>query len=359
MPETISRESSLLLNTSNTIKMKAFDRRNLEIDKVKNEIDMIETKPKNVEKVILPPLLPVEPNSKSDKFEPQSHLLVASVKRETKYVSPSQKLRCLRGNLGTKMKTKRARSIQNTPEKSEIAKMFEKIRNKNEKKVNMEPTECSAGTSNMTHALNSKTNSGPTDRLIDGPKLGLKDHLSHLDLSKDNGGSKLSNKSKFEAIRSIFENNSLIENVMKEAHKSPKSKSLLSLNDCMSDLSMKNPDKLANSSAKKWSIIGHNPNIIASKNSLNELPNSRLNAASIASNRSVVRQPNPKKSGPNRDIKKSSTPGEKRKRSSFKSQAESNQIGSIRKFLEEKKNTVRNIRNDGESNPVNKNEKQI
>ena len=50
MPETISRESSLLLNTSNTIKMKAFDRRNLEIDKVKNEIDMIETKPKNVEK---------------------------------------------------------------------------------------------------------------------------------------------------------------------------------------------------------------------------------------------------------------------------------------------------------------------
>ena len=157
----------------------------------------------------------------------------------------------------------------------------------------------------------------------------------------------------------MFENNSLIENVMKEAHKSPKSKSLLSLNDCKSDLSMKNPDKLANSSAKKWSIIGHNPNIIASKNSLNELPNSRLNAASIASNRSVVRQPNPKKSGPNRDIKKSSTPGEKRKRSSFKSQAESNQIGSIRKFLEEKKNTVRNIRNDGESNPVNKNEKQI
>ena len=117
----------------------------------------------------------------------------------------------------------------------------------------------------------------------------------------------------------------------------------------MSDLSMKNLDKLADSSAKKWSIIGHNPNIIASKNSLNELPNSRLNAASIASNRSVVRQPNPKKSGPNRDIKKSSTPGEKRKRSSFKSQAESNQIGSIRKFLEEKKNTVRNIRNDGES----------
>ena len=261
------------------------------------------------------------------------------------------------------MKTKRAKSIHNTPEKSEIAKMFEKIRNKNEKNMDLKPTEYSAGTSYLTHAHNSKNNSGPPDLLDDGPKMDLKDHLSRLDQLKENPGLKLSKKSKFEAIRSIFEFNSsvecVIECVINEPKKSPKSKGLLSLDSSVSDLSKKNPYKLADSSTKNWSTIGPNPTSIASKKCHIGLSNSRLNAGSIASNSSVVCLHNPKKNGPNRDKKKSSTPGEKRNRSSLKSGAESNQIGSIRKFLDVKKNTVKNISNDGESNPRSTKEKQI
>ena len=149
-------------------------------EKVKNVVDKIEIKPESVRKVILPQLEPVKLNSKTDEPKPQSHLLGVPFKRETIYESPSQKLRCLRGNLGRKMKTKRAKSIHNTPEKSEIAKMFEKIRNKNEKKMDLEPTEYSAGTSYLTHAHISKNNSGPPDLLDDGPKMDLKDHLSRF-----------------------------------------------------------------------------------------------------------------------------------------------------------------------------------
>ena len=111
--------------------------------------------------------------------------------------------------------------------------------------------------------------------------------------------------------------------IMNEAQKIPKSKSLLSL-DNMSDLSAKNTDILAElstkKSAKKWSIIGHNPTKIASKKYSTSQPNSRHNSVSIASNSSIVCRPIPKKNGPNRDTKLSSTPGEKRKRSSLKSQ---------------------------------------
>ena len=363
MMKIISRESILSLNTKCKDKIIEFDRTNFEKDNLKNVIDKIEMKPKSVEKVVLPLLEPEKLKSKTDESTTQSHLLSVLDKRETKYESPSQKLRCLRGNLGKKMKTKRTKSIHSTPEKSEIAKMFEKIRNKNEKKMDLEPIEVSTGTSYLTQAHNSESNFGPPDLLSDGPKLALKNQLNHLGQLEENPGPKLSNKSKFDAIRSIFENNSSVDYVMNEAQKIPKSKSLLSLDNYMSDLSAKNTDILAElstkKSAKKWSIIGHNPTKIASKKYPISQPNSRLNAVSIASNSSIVCQPNPKKNGPNRDKKLSSTPGEKRKRSSLKSQAESNQIGSIRKFLEVKKNTVKNISNDGESNPETTKEKHF
>ena len=80
---------------------------NLEKEKVKNMVDKIEIKPESVRKVILPQLEPVKLNSKTDEPKPQSHLLGVPFKRETKYESPGQKLRCLRGNLGKKNENKK------------------------------------------------------------------------------------------------------------------------------------------------------------------------------------------------------------------------------------------------------------
>ena len=104
-------------------------------------------------------------------------------------------------------------------------------------------------------------------------------------------------------------------------------------------------------SVKKWSKIRHNSAEIVSKTDAISITPSRHNAVKLATTNRIVCRPNPEKISPKKDQKISSTSRENRRRLSSLRQAESNQIGSIRKFLEVKNKTVKNDAIDGKSSP--------
>ena len=146
-----------------------------------------------VENVDLPLISPKKFKDMNHCSDIQSHLLSKHVEKTGLQIHNDK---FLRGNLGRKLKTNGAKSTSNTPEKSEIAKMFEKIRLKNEKNRLLSGQKCNQNSSN----LKGGQEIDPSENTIDASLVNLSSKLGQSPSLKPK------NLSKFNAIRSVFEN---------------------------------------------------------------------------------------------------------------------------------------------------------
>ena len=153
----------------------------------------VDTKLNDVENVDLPLISPKKFKDLNHCSVIQSHLLS---KHDDKIGSQVHNDKFLRGNLGRKLKTNRAKSTTNTPEKSEIAKMFEKIRLKNETNRLLSGQKCNQNSSN----LKGGQEIDPSENEIDASLVKLSSKLGQSPSLKPK------NLSRFNAIRSVFEN---------------------------------------------------------------------------------------------------------------------------------------------------------
>ena len=256
----------------------------------------------------------------------QSHLLSKHVEKTGSQVHNDK---FLRGNLGRKLKTNRGKSTSNTPEKSEIAKMFEKIRLKNEKNRLLSGQKCNQNSSN----LKGGQEIDPSENTIDASLVNLSSKLGQSPSLKPK------NLSKFNAIRSVFENSDRPVNIennigLKEVEKRTLKIPKTSIS----------PD--LDSVEKNGDLGGLNleNGRIKSATSLANL--GRHNSVKIASNSSVVCAPNPKNISPKRDKNNSLKSSVNEKKMKSKRRNELGQVGTIRKFLESKSEKI-----EGESKP--------
>ena len=249
------------------------------------------------------------------------------------------------------MKNKRLKSNQETPEKSEIFKMFEKIKSKNAENgpeiVHApgipNPSENSVKTCSEKHIFGSPVRI--SKKVKNSPKITTR------------------NYSKFEAIRSIFENpkkQAQPENVRNVSQRI----SSTNLKDLSSmDFSMKTPDLDPNISTnlssigldRKKSNCRPKSDLILGKKSDQLSPIltalSRQDSNLIASNSCVVRLPNLGKKSPQSDTKKRLTSKRMGRNGSKEVEDEQSQFMPIRKFLEKKNPLLLQQIIDGESNP--------
>ena len=303
---------------------------------VKSEIDMVESGVGD-----LNVNLKVKSNSKSSVKEHyeagdsrlQCHLLNSNDKLVSAegYKEPLDKI--LKGKLSQKMKTKRPKSTTNTPEKSEIMKMFEKLQKK--KAENR-----SIGSHNSV-----KTSSKNAGGLANSPPKSIID-TSTVTIVDQSPRLKPRNMSRFDALKSIFERQkspNLDEKIYQTIVPFVRN---IQKNSSSESTSKKNGEI----SSRIEAFSGLKSEYVSSGSS--DLNRSRENADRIASYDRVVRLPNLGKVRPQSDKKSSSTSRKKRSYMSFKKQEEQNQMGSIEKFLIKKDTLPKNRKNEGESKSI-------
>ena len=215
-----------------------------------------------------------------------------------------------KGKLSTKMKPNKQKISPETPEKSEIFRMFEKLRKKKEQSVTQEPQVVSLSIDEPKMKSQSKSDNLPGDSVKEHYRLSSQCEKGTT--FENSPKLKPKNRSKFEEIRSFFEdkmpeNNAIAAHIK---HSSNKDSKVTDQNRILNrEFLKKNPDI---NSRDNIEIINAKSEIKSPKKSPIETPENReyFDEVSRVNNRisSVVRSPVPRKSrSPQMDFKKEKT----------------------------------------------------
>ena len=247
----------------------------------------------------------------------------------------------LKGKLSTGMKIKRPKPIHGTPEKSEIQRMFEKIRVKNENRGFTTPKK-----SDTSIKLDNYIS--PIHEILK-PKY-VRFSSPGKQSPKNTSISKLK-KSEFDALRSIFEAGRSAKCMENEVRNINKNIDLKVRKDFSINASIKTSNNVIDSKA----TMGDNPTFqsdkISSKKTICSPIMVSRNVDKKLESKTVVCLPDQRNCSPKSDSKPKSTSKKLRNKMMNKSSDESSKVMSIKDFLERKKSKILQPVIDGESKP--------